>query len=177
MKTFLVSALLCCLTPAVAAGQILAGSQEDKMFQLVSSEKDAEVRLQRLTEYEKQFPQSKALSHVYLMAIDIYREKADRAKLIEYGEKVLKLDGQNVTAMMVLSRNYAIERKNLERAVELAQKAVDVIGTLKAGSPPTSQTQAQWQNYLETTEAAAQNILEYAKTIQSSLQVRPATKN
>lgn len=177
MKIFVVPVLFCCLAQAVVLGQIAAGSQEDKMFQLVSSETNPEKKLQRLTEYENHFPQSKALPHIYLMAIDIYREKGDRVKLIEYGEKVLKVDGKNVTALMVLSRNYAIERKNLERAVELAQKAVDVIETLKGGPSPNSQTDVQWRNYLQTTEAAAQNILEYTKSIRAHYSESAATKN
>src|SRR5687768_12179286 len=90
-----------CLTPMVVSGQIVVGSDEDKMLQLITSETNPEGKLQRLAEFEKKFPHSKALPHIYLMAIDLYREKNDRDKIIEYGEKVLDVDESNITAMMV----------------------------------------------------------------------------
>ena len=47
-----------------------------------------------------------------------------RVKVIEYGEKVLTLDERNVTAMMVLARNYAMEKHNVDRAIALANQAI-----------------------------------------------------
>jgi hypothetical protein len=102
------------------------------------------------------------------MVIELYREKNDPDKIIEYGEKALKIDEGNVTAMMALSRNYAIKRVNLDRAVELAQKAVDQIGKLRAGPPPTSHTDVQWKSYLDSTEAAAKSILTYTKSVRGN---------
>ena len=166
MRTFLISVILISfLAHTVSASQIVAGSPEDKMFQLISAETNSEIKLQRLADYEKQFPQSKALANVYLIAIELYREKGDRDRVNEYGEKVLKLDERNVTAMMTLSRNYAIQRKNLDRAVELAQRAVEVIGKMKGEPTPVSSTDSKWKEYLQATEAAAQGILDYTKAI------------
>jgi hypothetical protein len=67
--------------------------------------------------------------------------------------------------MMVLSRNYAIKRVNLDRAVELAQKAVDQIAKMRSTPPPVTHTDAQWKTYLDGTEAAARNILSYTTSI------------
>jgi hypothetical protein len=106
-----------------------------------------------------------ALSNVYLMMIEVYRQKDDRGHVIEYGEKVLTLDDKNVTAMMVLSRNYAIERMKVDRAVELAQRAVELLGKMRSMPAPSSQTEAQWKEYLDNTEGAARNILSYAVSI------------
>ena len=88
-------------------------------------------------DFEKQFPQSKVLPDVFLMIIDLHRQKGDRLKVIEYSEKVLKLDERMVTPMMVLARNYAIEGNNVDRAVMLAEQAVGQIGKMKAGVVPT----------------------------------------
>ena len=101
-----------CLSPRFAsAGQIIAGTAEDKMFQRITAATHPDAKLQTLIDFEKQFPHSKVLPDVFLMIIDLHRQKGDRLKVIEYGEKVLKLDERNVTAMMVLARNYAIEEK------------------------------------------------------------------
>ena len=168
MRTILALLSLLCLVPQPAKGrQITAGSDEDKMFQTLSAETDSEVKLQHLMDYEKQFPQSKALTNIYLMAIDIYREKEDQDHIIEYGEKVLNLDQNNVTALMILSRNYAIQGRDIDRAIELAGRAVDVIGRMKTQPRPTSYTEARWKDYLQVTEAAAQSILEYTKMVKS----------
>ena len=166
VKTFLMVILLAGVSPRLAlAGQIIAGTAEDKMFQRIIAEANPDAKLQTMTEFEKQFPQSKALPDVYLMVIDLYREKNDRPKMIEYGEKVLKLDERNVTAMMVLARNYAIQGNNVDRAVLLAQQAVDQVGRMKTEAPPAQYTDAQWKDYLQSTEAAAKNILNYAKGV------------
>ena len=162
MRPLLVTAFLLCLMPHPAgAVQIVAGSQEDKVFQQITAEADGDAKLQRLAEFEKQFPRSRVLSHVYLMAIELYRQKNDTDRVVEYAEKVLKLDERNVTAMMVLSRNYAMQRKNLDRAIELAQKAVEEIGKMRASPVPATYTVSQWKDYLDTTEASARNILSY----------------
>ena len=145
--------------------QIIAGSPEDKAFQLVMAEADADAKLQKLSDFEKTFPKSKALPGVYVMMMDVYRQKENADKIIEYGEKVLALDTNNVTAMMALSRNYAIKRVNLDRAVELAQKAVDQVGKMRATPPPVSYTDAQWKSYLDSTETAAKNILAYSTSV------------
>jgi hypothetical protein len=118
---------------ATLVAQIVAGSAEDKAFQQLTSEANPDAKLQKLVDFEKSFPRSRALP--------------------------------SVTAMMVLSRNYAIKRINLDRAVELAQKAVDQVGKMRSTPPPTTHTDAQWKSYLDSTEAAARNILSYTMSI------------
>lgn len=148
--------------------QIIAGSPEDKAFQQVMAEADVDAKLQRLVDFEKTFPKSKALPGVYVLIMDVYRQKDNADKIIEYGEKVLTLDSNNVTAMMALSRHYAIKRINLDRAVELAQKAVDQVGKMRAAPPPVSHTDAQWKSYLDSTETAARNILAYSTSVRGN---------
>jgi len=165
MKNLLLCAVLICLLPLCSEAQIVAGSQEDKAFQQITAETNTDAKLQKLTDFEKSFPSSRVLPSVYLMVIDLYRERNDPDKIIEYGEKVLKIDDGNVTALMVVSRNYAMKRMNLDRAVELAQRAVDRIVKMRAGPAPGSYTEAQWKSYLDNTEGAARSILTYTQTV------------
>ncbi len=137
------------------------------MFQWITTETKPEAKLQGLLDFERQFPQSRVLPDVFLMIIDLYRQKSDRGKIVEYGEKVLKLDDRNVTAMMVLARNYAIDGKNLDRAVALARQAVDQINNMKTRPVPNQYTDSQWKDYLQNTEAAAKSILDYAKSVKN----------
>ena len=105
MRTPLFSALVLCLFALPAMAQIVAGSAEEKAFQQLQNESNSDVRLQKLSDFEKTYPRSRALPNVYLMVIDFYREKNDPDKIIEYAEKALKIDEENITAMMALSRN------------------------------------------------------------------------
>jgi hypothetical protein len=58
-----------------------------------------------------------------------------------------------------------IDRTKLDRAVLLAEQAVDQVGKMRAGPVPVACTDAQWRNYLQDTEEAARNILAYVQTI------------
>jgi hypothetical protein len=173
MKAILLSiTLLCMLAQNAAALQIVAGTPEDRMFQRATNDTNADSKLATLIEFEKQFPQSKALPAVLFMIIDLYRQKDDRVKIIEYGEKVLALDSRNVTARIVLARNYAMEGKNVDRAIALANEAITEINELKANTAPGHITGEQWNIYLQDTEAAARSVLSYANSIKGYQQSR-----
>ena len=165
MRRIVASVFALCLLSPVAFAQVLAGSPEDKMVRRIAAENVAETKLAIVTEFERQFPRSRALPEVYMMAIEVYREKNDRANIIEFGEKILKVDDGNVTALMVLARNYAMGGKNLDRAVELAKRAVDRIETMKTQQAPPQLTESQWKEYLARTDGAARGIFDYAKAL------------
>ena len=167
MKAILVAIALTCLIPPAVADQIVAGTPEDKSLQRITTETNPENKLQAILEFERQFPQSKALPDVYLMAVEIYRQKGERTKVLEYGERTLKIDQGNVNATMVLARNYAIEGKSVDRALALAQQAVDRIVKLKGEAVPPSYSESQWKDYLQSTETAARSILNYAKSVKA----------
>ena len=143
--------------------QLIAGSPEDKAFTALLAENNLDAKLALLLQFEKDFAQSKVLSDIYLMQMDIYRQKNDPTKAIEVGEKVIKIDAENITALMTVARNLSLERKNLDRAVQYAQKAVDTIVKMKTQPAPAGQTDEQWKQYIASTELAAQSILAYVK--------------
>ena len=149
---------------AGARAQIIAGSAEDKAFQAISAT-EGDKKVQLLLDFEKQFPQSKILSDVYLLLMEAYRAKNDNAKVNEFGEKCLKVDPNNVTALMAVARGYGMERKNLPQAVQYAQRAVDSVAKMKDQPPPPQFSEDQWKQYLESTDAAAKGILNWVKSI------------
>jgi hypothetical protein len=170
MKAISVLMLMLVLLPRPTnAGQIVAGSLEDKSYKRIAAESDSDTRLQLLLDFETQFPHSKILPDVCIHIVNLYRQKGDRIKVIEYGEKALKLDDHNVMAMMVLARNYALEGRELDRALSLAQQSVDLIVKLKGNPMPLSYTEAEWKDYLQSTEAASRGILLYVTAVRSHL--------
>jgi len=148
---------------ASAQATLVAGSPEDKAFTAAMNEQTPEGKANLLLEFEKQFPQSKALPDAYVALMEIYRQKNDSAKVIEVGERAIKADPENFTALMNVSRNYALEKKNLTVAVQYAQKAVDVLEKKKA--EPRYGEDASWKAYLDSIDAAAKANLAYAKSV------------
>src|ERR1700733_5440427 len=88
---------------SIAKAQVQAGSPEDKAFQKIDAEGNVDAKIALLLDFEKQFPQSKALREADLQLMDIYQQRNDQSKIIEYGEKVIKVDGENLTALLALS--------------------------------------------------------------------------
>jgi len=169
MKARIVSVFLVCMMIAATAygqaGRIKAGSEEDKAFRKISSEKNQETQAQLLQDFVKQFPQSPALPQVWSMLMDIASEKNDHAKITEYGEQVLKAEPGNVTALVTVSRIYAMDGKNLEVAVSYAEKAVDNVAKMKAQPAPPNYSDAEWKDLIKQNEEAAKGQLDYAKAI------------
>ena len=169
MKTKVILTLCLVFVLALAStamAQLIAGSPEDKAFEKIVAENNPDAKMTLLLDYEKQFPQSKALPDVYIMQLTIYQQKNDAAKVIDVGEKAIKIDGENLTALLAVSRNYSLERKNLDRAIQYAQKAVDTVAKMRTLPTPPQYTSAdQWKEYLEGMDSTAKSILAYAKAL------------
>ena len=78
---------------------------------------------------------------------------------------------------MILARNYAIESKNIDRALELAQRALDSAARMRSEPPPTGYSESQWKTYLRSNEDAAGQILEYVKAVKGRLESIAATSS
>jgi hypothetical protein len=152
---------------AIAHAQVQAGSPEDKAFQRIDSENNVEAKVTLLVAFEKEFPQSKTLREVYLQLMQIYQQKNDQAKIIEFGEKVIKLDAENLVGLLTVARAYSMDGKpaSLDRAIQFSQKAVDVTARLKAQPPQQGYTDEQWKQYIETNDQLAKSYLAYAKSL------------
>ena len=147
--------------------QVQAGSPEDKAFQKIDAENNVDSKITLLLDFEKQFPQSKALREAYLQLLTIYQDKNDQAKIIEYGEKTLKMDPANVVALLTVTRAYSLEGKaaSLDRAIAYAQRALDECTKLKSSPPQQGYTDKDWKDYVGRNEDLAKNYLSYAKSL------------
>ncbi len=148
MKTKFVVTLCVALVLGLAGNanaQVVAGSPEDGAYTKILAETNPDAKVALLLEFEKQFPQSKVLPDVYVMLMTIYQQKNDTAKALDFGERAIKVDANNITALLAVSRNYSIERKNLDRAVQYAQKALDMVEKMKTQPAPAQFTEQQWK--------------------------------
>jgi hypothetical protein len=166
LKTISVVCMALVLVVAsTATAQMKAGSDEDKAFQKIRAQKSPDAQIPMLLEFEKQFPQSKALPEVYATLVDIYMMKQDNAKIIEFGEKAIKAEVKDPTVWVAVSRAYTLERKNLEVAVSYAEKAVDSVDKMKSQSAPSNYSDAEWKQLIKDNEDAAKGQLSYAKAV------------
>ncbi len=152
---------------STANAQVQAGSPEDKAFQKIDAENSVDGKIALLVDFEKQFPQSKALREAYMQLVQIYQQKNDQAKIIEYSEKTIKLEPNNLVALLTVTRAYSLDGKNasLDRAIQYAQKAVDEIAKLKSGPPQQGYTDEQWKQYIDSNDQLAKSYLAYARSL------------
>ena len=170
MKTKSISVVCIALILAVASiasaqARVQAGSDEDKALRKITAQTNPDLQIPMLQDFEKQFPKSQALSEVYAMLVDIYMTKQDNAKIIEYGEKAIKADEKNVSALVAVSRAYAMKGEKLEVAVSYAQKAVDNVDRMKTQPAPSNYSDAEWKQLIKDNEDAAKGQLSYAKAV------------
>jgi hypothetical protein len=150
-----------------ANAQLKAGSPEEAAYTKLDAEKNADAKLTLLLDFEKTYPQvsPKVLANVFLMAMDIYSDKDNKAKIAEYGDKAIAKDPDNISALLKVARNYATERTNLPKAVEYAEKAKQLIETMRKDPVPLGQTEAQYKQWLDANAASAEQMVSYVKQV------------
>jgi tetratricopeptide (TPR) repeat protein len=148
-----------------ASAQLVAGGPEDQAYTKILAEANPDSKADMLLDFEKQFPQSRVLPDIYIMLMSIYQQKNDTAKAVDFGERAIKIDANNVTALLAVARNYSIERKNLDRAVQYAQKALDTVEKMKTQPVPAQYTEQQWKEYIDSNEQVAKAMLAYTKSL------------
>jgi hypothetical protein len=169
IRTFSI-ALLFGLT-SIANAQLKAGSPEEAAYKKIDAENNSDAKLALVLEFEKQFPEvsARVMSNILLIAMDIYSEKDNKAKISEYGDKAINKDPDNVSALLRVSRNYAAEKTNLDRAVDYAEKAKKIVEVMRSQPVPTGTTEAQYKQWLDANAQSAEQYASYARTLRTTL--------
>ncbi len=87
--------------PAVPAYQ--PTPDEVKAARAIQSELDPDRTIQLVQDFEKQYPKSPFLTDLYFFAANAYQQKNDVQKSIEYGEKSVKLQPNNLRSLVLLT--------------------------------------------------------------------------
>jgi tetratricopeptide (TPR) repeat protein len=111
-------------------------------YKTLEEEKDPDRRLRMVEEFESKFPDSELMSSVYTQAARAYQQKGDMNKVVEYGEKSLKLDPNNLFSLLMvaitlpqprmLEENSGLVAQRLSMADDYANRALKLIDTLPA---------------------------------------------
>ena len=148
-----------------ASAQLVAGSPEDRLYQQIAAAADPEEKERLCLEFEQQFSESDVVVDIYVMLMEIYGQRNDNSKLIEFGEKAIEMDDDNISALMTVSRTLAVARQQLPKAVQYGERAVAAAESLSDQAPPPQYSQEQWMQYVESTLSAARSILSYARSV------------
>ena len=132
-----------------AGVELQASPGEALALQTMENEEDPDRRLQMINDFERKFPHSPLLPYADTQAAKAYQQKGDLNKVVEYGEKSLKLDPDNTFALvnmaLALTQPKMLKgspdevRKRLSEAETDANRALTLLEKLKKGPNETDE--------------------------------------
>ena len=164
MKTKFISSLLAGLLLAcAAAAQTPVAPGPETALRALSKETDPLTQIQMLLEFEKNFPNSNSLLDVYQLLLSLLHQRDDKIKIEEVGERALKSFPDDFTTLLTVSHNYGLQKKNLDRAVQYAQKAVEVLARQKGEQ--RYQDDPKWKAFIDSVTTAAKANLNWINSL------------
>jgi len=99
---------------------------EDVAFNAIGNENDAKTRMDYIDKFTVTFPKSKLDEQVTSYAMLSLSQLQDNRRLINYAEKALAANPNNLPALLLLANNYvdSSEPGALTKAITYAQKAI-----------------------------------------------------
>jgi hypothetical protein len=136
---------------------------EFSAFQEISRESNIDRKLALLLAFEKNFPASPALPNIYTTLMNVYVVKGNARGAMDYGEKMLRLDTNNVNTLLQVSRTYTLLQTNAPKALEYAEKAATIAARNKTLPAQNGLDAATWRQWTATMDTSAQANLAWVK--------------
>jgi hypothetical protein len=136
---------------------------EFRDYRQTTLETNVDKRLQALLAFEAKYPQSTARLQIYTSLMNAYVSRANAAKATEYGDKLARLDPNNVNSLILISRNFTILQISPVKAMEYAQKAATRATQLKGQSPQNGMDAESWRKWTTSMDVGAQANLKWVK--------------
>jgi tetratricopeptide (TPR) repeat protein len=165
LKYFAVAFVISLVLTVNASAQLVAGTPQDALFGEIVDAPNLDERLEKAMQFEREYPDSIVIVQIYTMIMNIYNQQQESALAIEYGEKALGADENNVEALIALTYNLALTRQDVALAIEYGQRAVAAIEAMRSEEPRIGYTPESWAQYADSLEASANGYLNYAETI------------
>jgi len=109
-------------------------------YNAIKTELDPDKAVSLCDDFAKNYPDSPALTYVYAFEANAYQQKADIEKVVEYADKSLKLNGDNLMSLVLslgmmpqpqyLKAHQADQEKILQEALARANHALELISKL-----------------------------------------------
>jgi len=114
--------------------------EESTDFESIRNELDPDRAIQMATDFEAKYPNSPLLSWVYTFAANAFQQKGEIERVVEYGEKSLKLKPDNLLSLLIMAAMLPqpqlmhggdLDReKKLKEAEAYANQALEIIEAL-----------------------------------------------
>ena len=124
--------------------------EESNDFQIIRNELDPDRVIQLVNEFETKYPNSSLLTWVYMLAANACQQKGEIERVVEYGDKSLKLKSDNLPSLIIMAtllpqpqlfRGSGMDQeKRLSQAEAYAEKALELIAKLP---PQPAETEEQ----------------------------------
>src|SRR5262245_8307633 len=111
-------------------------TEESLLYSRVGKAVTADAKIAVLQDWEKQNPKSPVIGTVYEMLMVEYGKKRDSNRVVDYGEKALKIDPENLQALTTVAHEYALQGRNLDRAADYAKRAKATAEKKRTGGRP-----------------------------------------
>jgi tetratricopeptide (TPR) repeat protein len=141
---------------------LMAGSPEDKAYAEITATKDPAQKLALMDKFLADFGQTDMAVVAYELYISYYQAEKNNAKVIEYCEKLLGADPDNLAA--ALNEVRAAQEKGDQAALFSAGERVGGIMTRYKAKPAPEGTRAgDWEQEKERNLADAQSNVSYVE--------------
>ncbi len=151
---------------------------EYAFFQLIQREPDGNKRVQWLDKFAAAYSESSHASQLNFQYFLAYKMANQADKAIEYGEKTVAADPENVAATNLLAYDHAFAKQNADRATELAQKALALAAAMKKPEAMTDEQFKADQNNQSGMARLTMGYAAYAKaSAANSRKVGPAIED
>jgi hypothetical protein len=147
-----------------------ASQVEQNAYHLALSQKTPHAKMSALLAMEKAYPRSPLMPEVYVALADMYATQKDAVKTAEYSQKALKLNPDNVTALIYVSRDYATRLGDLRLAMQYAERAVTSAAKLRGQTPRYLYNVAAWQSWTASMESSAKSNLQWIRQLSAQQQ-------
>jgi len=137
-------------------------SPDSFLYQQLAAEMNIARKVQLVSQFESTFPKSSLLPYVYLSAMTAYVGRNDAPHVIEYAEKAVKADTENITTLIQVSRTYASPPlQMMDKALHHAERAVVIAEALR--KQPPRPDPAVWERWTLSMHTSAQENLVWVR--------------
>ncbi len=139
---------------------VRSGSPEDKALSEISATSDPAQKFALLEKFLAEYGEGDMAVLAYELYIAQYQAQKNYDKVLEYGEKLLALEPENLAAAVSMFRA-AQEKGDVQKLFALGEHAASILAQYKAKAAPEGTSAADWELQKSTALAEARDNINY----------------
>ena len=166
MKSVLGFFLLVALTASAQIDKIViaAGTPQDQALQAISNETDAQKRLAMLQDFCQKFASDpQAVAYGYSQLSQLYFDQGDMGKAMEFGEKALASQPNNLEIIVSLA-SVAQKMNANQKVVELAVRGGTAFNGIQKQAKPDGMSDEQFASKIKSEQDPYRQSYEFLET-------------